>query len=799
MGKASFRLRDCLPLAGLVALGLISSAATADEMTVRNDLKWEAAHLLERGDVTEYDRRATELRRTRERTPAGIWKLSLFYKGPDNWPAERPDAPIWARIDTATATYLREHPDSPSAVIAHAHLLVNLAWTYRGSGWSRDLSDRQRAGFASYLERARQVLDANRKIGAQDPEWYALRIQVMNGLGDDKGAILALADEAFDLEPTYQPVLYVTSFAMLPKWGGSVQLVDRVVARAIAKSSSVEGQQAYGRIMFNIARAEQEPATALSQLGVRWPVLKASLSQISAAYPDPWNFNVQRAMACVLGTEADLTATLPQVASGRIRVAWFDTATTWPECARRQTHAQQSAAPWTQALMRTPPSVSFAAAASAGAVLVLALLYIARRRWNDASIPPDIIMSASSGSSEFPRTYWVSPGWRVGISILFGILSLAAIAGAWGFGVMAPDMRDTPQGLILVFFMAFMAAGAIFYLMDNLKSSIVLRPDRLEIHEIWRVQSIRRDDIQSRQVLHPPNSPAVLMLQLKGPAARRVKLPLMWVIDGAWMSWFEKIPDVDVEAAKSFEAAVSDNPELGANPEDRQRRLANARRLVRAAMWANLGLYAWAFFCPRPYELLIVVLIALPWIAVWIMAQAPGLYAFNAPRGSAQPDLTVMLLSPGLLLMLRAILDVHMLDWQGPMLWTVVVAIALITAVVWVLPAARKKPGGVALIGVFLLAYGYGASALGNALLDRHPSTSYTTLVTGKHVTSGRNRTPELQLAAWGPKEAGSQVAVTWDVYRSTGIGDTVCVQLHPGALGVPWYRVAKCGQTSNP
>jgi len=105
----------CLSAAGggLVALGLLSSSATADEMTVRNDLKWEAAHLLERGDVAEYDRRATELRRTRERTPAGIWKLSLFYKGPDNWPAERPDAPIWARIDTATATYLREHPDSP--------------------------------------------------------------------------------------------------------------------------------------------------------------------------------------------------------------------------------------------------------------------------------------------------------------------------------------------------------------------------------------------------------------------------------------------------------------------------------------------------------------------------------------------------------------------------------------------------------------------------------------------------------------------------------------------------------------
>ena len=98
---------------------------------------------------------------------------------------------------------------------------------------------------------------------------------------------------------------------------------------------------------------------------------------------------------------------------------------------------------------------------------------------------------------------------------------------------------------------------------------------------------------------------------------------------------------------------------------------------------------------------------------------------------------------------------------------------------------------------LMLAAYGYGAGSLGNALLDRSSATSYTAQVDGKHVTSGRNRTPQLRLGPWGPRKDESEVAVSWDFYRSTSIGETICVLVRPGAFGVPWYRVAKCPRSS--
>jgi hypothetical protein len=775
-------------------LGLAPCWVNADEMTARAELKSESAHLLEQGDIAAYDRRATELRRSGERTPAGIWKLSLFYKGPDNWPAPQPDAPIWTRIEAQTEAYLREHADSPSAIVAHARMLVFHAWAYRGSGWGRDLSNSQRDGFNTYLERAREVLDQHREAGSGDPEWYSLRIQVMNGQSIDKATILSLAREALEHEPTYQPIDYVAANAFLPKWGGSAEQLQQFVALAVAKSSAAQGTQAYARIMFNIARADPEPVAALAQAGVEWPVLRASLREIAAAYPDLWNLNAERAMACLIGTQADYNAVLPRVSPGLISVAWFDSVSPWPECQRRQELARQPAvASWAQAFVSTPPSVNFVEALISGMLTALALLYFARRSRHDESPMLDDYGGGPVGAGEYPRIYPVTAAWRAGMVLLGGLLLLGSLVAAWEFGVIAVESRNSPQGLLLVYFSALVASGAAIYCVDTLVSSIVLKADRLEIHELWRVRRIRRIDIESQQVLHPQNSPAVLVLRLKAPSRRKIKLPIMWIRDSAWQAWFAGIPDVDVEAAKAFEAAIETNAGLGSTPAERQQKLNAARSFARIAIGANTGLILWAFIYPHPYELIILVLAVLPWVAVWIMARSPGLYSFNAPRGSGRPDLSVLLISPGFVLMVLALRNVQILDWQRLLPLAALVALTLMGSVIWAIPAVRDKLGMAALTLVLVLAYGFGVTSLGNALLDGTAGSIYPVTVYGKYVTSGRSRTPTMRLGPWGPRAAVEDATVPWDVYRSTNIGEKVCVRSYPGAFGVPWYRIAAC------
>jgi hypothetical protein len=181
------------------------------------------------------------------------------------------------------------------------------------------------------------------------------------------------------------------------------------------------------------------------------------------------------------------------------------------------------------------------------------------------------------------------------------------------------------------------------------------------------------------------------------------------------------------------------------------------------------------------------------------MARSPGLYTFNAPRGSGRPDLTLLLISPGFVLMVRALRDVQILDWQRLIPWAVLVALTLMGGVIWALPAVREKLGMAVLTLVLVLAYGFGVTSLANALLDGTRGSNYPATVYGKYVTSGRNRTPTMRLGAWGPRAAVEDVTVPWDVYRSTNIGEKVCVLSHPGALGVPWYRIATCQPRTEP
>jgi hypothetical protein len=165
----------------------------------------------------------------------------------------------------------------------------------------------------------------------------------------------------------------------------------------------------------------------------------------------------------------------------------------------------------------------------------------------------------------------------------------------------------------------------------------------------------------------------------------------------------------------------------------------------------------------------------------------------NAPRGSGRPDLSLLLITPGLLLTLRAVRDVQILDWRAVLVGAVLVALVLIGRVLWALPSARDKPGIAALTLALLIAYGYGVVALGNSVLDRSTGASYATTVYGKHVTSGRYRTPKLRLGPWGPRTTEDDVTVSWDLYRSASVGQTVCVLLRPGAFGIRWYRLAPC------
>lgn len=279
--------------------------ARADEQSLQEAIQDQAKELMRKSDLPNLDRIAAGYRETRETTPAGFSKLSLFYNGLERIGVDGRDKAWGAALDDSEI-WLKNHPRSPSAVIINAKLLVKYAWARRGNGMADQVTKWNARHFEDLVEQARQVLDDNKTVGQLDPEWYALRISVANWQGVNRYEILKQATLAAQLEPYYDPIHYAAVYAMLPKWGGTTELVKQYVNIATALTSAKLGKQMYGRIYLYVARrAGSYVSSEFAAAGEDWLHLNASMSEIMSAYPDAWNANAYRVVACAAGTKDD--------------------------------------------------------------------------------------------------------------------------------------------------------------------------------------------------------------------------------------------------------------------------------------------------------------------------------------------------------------------------------------------------------------------------------------------------------------------------------------------------------------
>jgi hypothetical protein len=107
-------------------------------------------------------------------------------------------------------------------------------------------------------------------------------------------------------------------------------------------------------------------------------------------------------------------------------------------------------------------------------------------------------------------------------------------------------------------------------------------------------------------------------------------------------------------------------------------------------------------------------------------------------------------------------------------------------------PGVAKPTQYVILLGLVGATLGYGAPALVDVRFDTSPGQPFRATVESMYVNQGRSWSYHLRLGAWGPVAAGS-VEVPRSLYDQFNPGDQACIDLHPGALAIPWFSVRAC------
>jgi hypothetical protein len=392
---------------------------------------------------------------------------------------------------------------------------------------------------------------------------------------------------------------------------------------------------------------------------------------------------------------------------------------------------------------------------------------------------------------EYPRTYRAAR-WVYLITIPVGLAFCGlGVALAYLLGSQA----QSPGALAGVALIVATTAGfGIWMLAATLRPKVVLTADAIETHGLIRVRRLARADIAGRRLLSLQYGQKMLLLCAKDPRVRALKIPSSMRTDAVWDAWVGALPDLDAQEAQALEAEVAANAELGQTPEQRLARLGAAKKLAKALNLTTYAVAAWAYFYPRPYGLAMVALGLLPWIAIVMVAKSSGLCRIDSRRGDPRPTLAIPMIIPGLLLLMRAVLDVGVLDLVRALIFAAAAAGLLTWAAFMSDSAVRERPWSVALLLLLGCAYGYGVVVLGDCLLDSAPGENFRVAVLAHHVTHGRSTSYHLQLDRWGPRSEPDDVTVSQDLYEQSPPGSTVCVHRGPGALGISWFEVVGCG-----
>ena len=200
----------------------------------------------------------------------------------------------------------------------------------------------------------------------------------------------------------------------------------------------------------------------------------------------------------------------------------------------------------------------------------------------------------------------------------------------------------------------------------------------------------------------------------------------------------------------------------------------------------------WLYYYPVPYGLAVIIVGALPWLAVFIVARSHGLYRLCGRKSSCNPALTPVWLFPGLVLSIRAGYDMHILEWHAMVAIAVVISACFTAASVRVDTYLRGSKVTIAIVFLLSIFYGYGTAMIVNGLLDNSPSKQFEVTVERKYVDCGGRGgcIYNLRLAPWGGFAETSEIGVPHAFYDRVASGGNVCVSLRPGTLHIPWYTM---------
>ena len=390
--------------------------------------------------------------------------------------------------------------------------------------------------------------------------------------------------------------------------------------------------------------------------------------------------------------------------------------------------------------------------------------------------------------ASYPSEYRTAKGWRIFIYLTMPLL--AALFLWLPFELMQGKNSSTALVLGSSIVCMGLVGGMLYGLMETAKWKLNIGQWQITETGTFKTKTLaldairgyRTDDKYTRIYPRQQDQPVIKI----GYTTERYQEIRLWLAG--------HYPNLDaVETEQATQELLADVA-IGATPEARAAAVHRATRVARVLNIGGFAVAAWLFFWPRPHGGAIAAGLLQPLLAIAALWAFPHTLRIDEKKNSGHPSLLAGFIMVSLILLVRGLFDYEVVDyaplWPVAGLAAVAVAgaLALGSRKFLALPTERLSVGMTLLVLAAL--YGYSATVLVNGAYDEAPAQEFAPRVTGMHSNSGKTTTYYLTLEAWGPVPGGEDATVSHNYYRQVRVGQTVRVGLHPGRLGVPWYKV---------
>lgn len=216
--------------------------------------------------------------------------------------------------------------------------------------------------------------------------------------------------------------------------------------------------------------------------------------------------------------------------------------------------------------------------------------------------------------------------------------------------------------------------------------------------------------------------------------------------------------------------------------------------------WITIGLSIWFLIHPRPYEVLLGILLAIPIIGLLLNGlhkpSMATLVEISADKnGDDKYDVADFIDIAAWVILLRVLIDfefesIYSMIIPGTLACIIILTILFLTHKL-IENTTRNKWWIYTSLIFNVSLYSYAGTYAANCAYDYSQPTVYQTEVLDKRVSkSRRSTTYHVKVAPWGHHYDKEDIKVSSTQFEELTIGDKINIDLKKGLFKIPWYYI---------